>query len=155
MQKNLAKGLIAGVIGAAVATKIKSEIEKVLPVRKKTTDSPPVVLADRVSRMDDGTGLKKEEKKPMEQKIHWAFGLMTGALYGLSVERNPAAASGFGSLMGTALYGGTHGSVLPAFAMEPWPTENRPEFVINEFIGHLVYGVTTEIVRRQARKLLG
>lgn len=151
MEKSLIKGFVAGVIGAAVATKIKSEIEKVLPVRKKTTDSPPVVLADRLSK----EGLKKEEKKPIEKQIHWAFGLMTGGMYGLSVERNPQMATGLGSMMGTALYGGTHGSVLPALEMEPWPTANKPEFVTNEFIGHIIYGVTTEIIRRQARKMLG
>jgi putative membrane protein len=156
MQTNLFKGLIAGMVGAAVATKIKSELEKVLPVRKKTTDSPPVVLADRVAKkMENNDGLDKEEKKPVEKTIHWSFGVLMGGVYGVSVERNPSAAAGFGSLAGTALYGGTHGSVLPALDTEPWPTENKPEFVVNEFIGHIVYGMTTEIIRRQVRKLLG
>lgn len=151
MKRNLVKGFVAGVIGAAVATKVKSELEKVLPVRKRTTDSPPVKLANKLAKEE----LDKKEKKPVEKKIHWTFGLLTGGFYGLSVEKNPQAATGLGTLMGTALYGGTHGTVVPALKLEPWPTENKPEFVINEFVGHLVYGMTTEIIRRQTRKLLG
>lgn len=140
--------------GAVVATKVKSALEKILPVRKDETDSPPVELADRLAQLDNGEGLDPQEKKPVEKKIHWVFGLTMGGLYGVTVEYTPSAAAGLGSLAGTALYGGTHASVLPALDTEPWPTDNKPKFVANEFIGHIVYGMTTEIIRRRVRRWL-
>ena len=152
---NLAKGFIAGVVGAIVATKVKSALEEVLPVREEDTDSPPVVLVDKASEIVTGTGLAEYQKEPAEKKVHWLFGLITGGLYGVAVEKDPTAAKGLGSKMGTALYGGTHASILPALDTEPWPTENKNSFVINEFVGHIAFGVTTELIRRQVRKLLG
>ena len=154
MEKNIIKGLIAGAIGGLVATKIKSVIEDSYPVRSESTDSPPVVLAERLLTHNNGEQLSPLSKKKAETKIHWTFGIATGALYGMSVEKNSKNKKGLGALMGTTLYSATHGSVLPLLKTEPWPTENKKSYVANEFISHIAFGVTTEIVRRITRKLL-
>ena len=152
MKENIVKGLFAGIIAGVVATKMKSEIEKILPVRTNDTDSPPVVLADRFSKLTTEKSLPKEEKQKAEQKLHWLFGLAVAAIHGVNSEKNTKNTKAPGAVMGTKLYAATHGSILPALKTEPWPTKNKKSFVINEFIGHIAFGITTELVRKAVRK---
>ncbi|WP_010521147.1 DUF1440 domain-containing protein [Aquimarina agarivorans] len=154
MKKNLIKGAFAGIIGSIVATKLKSSLEEVLPVRSTDTDSPPVIIADRITKIKTNTGLKASEKKPAEKKIHWIFGITIGALYGIAAEKDPKVTKGMGTTMGTSLYGTTHASILPALKTEPWPNRNKKSYVANEFIGHIAFGVTTEIIRKIVRKAI-
>ncbi len=153
--QNIWKGVLAGAIAGLVGTVIKTAWEEVLPTRPANRDSPPVVLADRVAEETEGRELTKSEKPIVEQSLHWAFGIGIGALYGGVVEAFPVAKKGLGSSLGTALYGVTHGSVLPMLKTEPWPTNQAMKFSSSEFGGHVAYGVTVEFARRFVRKWLG
>ena len=154
MKRSLIKGLAAGVLASIISTKVKSKLEDFAPVRDDDTDSPPVVLANRTKRKYMNASLKPTQKKEAEKKIHWAFGLLVGGLYGVAAEYNKKWTAGLGSSMGTTLYSATHGSLLPALGTEPWPHKNKAKYTMNEYIGHVAFGVTTEIARRGIRKLL-
>jgi putative membrane protein len=47
--------------------------------------------ADRISQALQGRHLTKDEKKKAGPVVHYAFGALMGAVYGASVEVNPAA----------------------------------------------------------------
>jgi hypothetical protein len=47
--------------------------------------------ADRISQALKGRHLTKDEKKKAGPVVHYAFGALMGAVYGASVEVNPAA----------------------------------------------------------------
>ncbi|MPR34627.1 DUF1440 domain-containing protein [Salmonirosea aquatica] len=151
MNQNIWKGILAGAVAGLVGTAIKTVWEEVLPARPANRDSPPVVLADRVKEEAVGEDLTKAEKPVVEQSIHWVFGTGIGALYGGAIEVLPQAQKGLGSMLGTALYGVTHGSVLPMMNTEPWPLKQPLKFATSEFAGHLIYGVVVEFTRRQVR----
>lgn len=153
MSNNLAKALVAGVLGGIVATRVKSIFEDKYPVRAEKTDSPPVVLAERVMEKTEHQ-LVEEQKKPIEQKIHWLFGVSTAVIYSLAVEEDKKNKKALGMYMGGLLYAVTHGSLLPLLKTEPWPLNNKKKYVVNEFLGHLFYGFSTEIVRRTVRKMV-
>ena len=154
-ETDVLKGIFAGIIGGIAATYAKTVWEDNFPVRHKTTDSPPVKLAEKINENLGNKALTKKDKKQAESNIHWAFGTGTGALYGALVEENKGVAMGYGIPFGTAFWVATHGSTIPAMDLEPFPHEVKPrKFAWNEFAGHLVYGLTLEIVRRGVRKYM-
>ena len=147
MKNKIIKGLIGGLAAGIVATGIKTVWEKSFPARAKSTDSPPLILADRAKRAAGYKGISENEKPSIEKAIHWTFGISTCVFYSLLAEKYPAVKSGSGLLFGIALYGATHGSVLPALDTEPWFFENKPEYALSEFGSHLAFGTSAEIVR--------
>lgn len=154
MRNTIIKVLVAGAFAGIVATGVKTVWEKGFPARAKSTDSPPLVLADRAKREIGEGSLTEEQKPPLETTIHWTFGITVCLIYSLLAEKYPQTRFGYGLLFGIALYSVTHGSVLPALDTEPWFFENKPAYALSEFGSHLAFGVTAEIVRRFISKKL-
>lgn len=149
---NLAKGLLAGLIAGAAATYAKTLWEEHFPVRDEDTPTPPALLANRISVQTGHGSLTDKEKAAYETAIHITFGVSTGAAYGMLAEDRPEVTAGLGIPFGTAFWLGTHASAVPALGLEPFPTNVEPRsYAVNEFLGHLVYGVTLEVVRRVVR----
>ena len=149
--QDMLKGLFAGLVGGIIATAAKTIWEDNFPVRDKETDSPPVKLAEKVMSHE----LTRQQKQTAEQSIHLTFGIGTGIFYGALAEEVPMATTALGIPFGLAFYAGTHGSIVPALELEPFPHQVKPEqYAINEFAGHLVYGAALEITRRGVRYLL-
>ncbi|WP_026231614.1 DUF1440 domain-containing protein [Neolewinella persica] len=149
---NLPKTLFAGLLAGVAATAAKTMWEEHFPVRDKETPTPPAILANRISQQAGRGALTDEEITAAETAIHVAFGVGTGVLYGALAEEVPEMTAGFGLMFGTAFWAGTHGSVVPGLKLEPYPTEVEPRsYAVNEYLGHLVYGMTLEAVRRVMR----
>lgn len=149
---NLAKGLFAGLLAGIAATAAKTIWEDHFPVRDEDTPTPPAVLANRVSEQSGHGPLTEDEKATAETAIHVTFGVGMGMLYGALAEEVPETTAGFGLVFGTAFWAGTHGSVVPGLELEPYPTEVEPRsYAVNEYLGHLVYAMTLEAVRRVMR----
>lgn len=154
MTQNIWKGVLAGAIAGLVGTAVKTAWEAYVPARPANRDSPPVVLGDRVKEEVADEDLTVNEKTAVEQSVHWAFGTGIGAAYGGLVEVLPETQKGMGGLLGTALYGVTHGSVLPMMNTEPWPLKQPLKFASSEFASHIAYGFVVEFTRRYVRKWL-
>jgi hypothetical protein len=81
---------------------------------------------------------------------HYTFGMAVGAAYGAYVEylrRRPG--SGLG--LGTALWITADEIAMPVLGLSG-PTTRRPlEMHLQSFAAHIVYGLTTELVRRPVR----
>jgi len=142
-----AKGVVAGLVAGIIATGVKTVWEMAFPVRDKSTPSPPLILADRALQAAGKGGLSEQHKPLAEGVIHWTFGVLTGVTYGVVAAQYPQATAGHGLLFGLVLYSLTHATVLPALDTEPWFFNNRPGFALDEFTGHLVFGVTAETTR--------
>lgn len=154
MKNTIIKVLVAGAVAGIIATGVKTVWEKGFPARAESTDSPPLILADR-AKQEIGEGkLTEQQKPPLETTIHWTFGITVCLIYSLLAEKYPQARLGYGLLFGVALYAVTHGSVLPALDTEPWFFENKPEYALSEFGSHLAFGATAEIVRSFISKKL-
>ena len=148
MKNMIIKGVIAGALAGIVATGIKTVWEKGFPARAESTDSPPVILANRIKQVVGEGSLTEQQKPPVETTIHWTFGILVCVFYGILAEKYPQARFGYGLVFGVALYSATHATVLPALDTEPWFFENKPEYALSEFGSHLAFGVTAEVVRR-------
>ncbi len=148
--KSLLKGMLAGMIGGIVATAVKTIAEKIYPPRVHGEPEPPSVLTEKIS----GNSLHGSAKTVAAETIHWGFGALTGAAYGALAEFYPAATSKEGASFGLTLMALTHNSALPALGLSADPQDQNPREHTSEMITHILYGVTTELVRSLVRKLM-
>ncbi len=147
---HLVKGAIAGLVGGLVATAAKTAAEKLYPPRTHGEADPTHVAAEKLGA---GT-LPTTEKKVASESIHWAFGALTGAAYGVMAELYPAVTAKNGVTFGMALMAFAHEGALPSLGLSAPPSEQEPREQRSEMVTHVVYGVVTETVRAIVRKVI-
>ena len=148
--KNLLKGALAGLVGGLIATAAKSAAEKLYPPRIHGEPEPPAVLAEKLGQPTRET----TEKKVVEEGIHWTFGALAGAAYGVMAELYPAVTAKNGATFGIALMSITHEGALPAFGLSANPEDQEPREKRSEMATHVVYGIVCATVRGVVRKAL-
>jgi putative membrane protein len=82
------------------------------------------------------------------------MGAASGALYGALCEIVPPASAGVAVLFGTVLWITADESGVPARRLSKGPTEFHIRVHAKALVSHLVYGVSTELMRRGLRKPL-
>src|SRR5271155_473129 len=149
-KRSLFKGFLAGAIGGLVGSGAKAVAEAVYPPRTLGQIAPPAVLVNRMS----GRPLTEKEEEVSVRAIHWGFGALVGGVYGALAEYQPAITSKLGASFGLTLCGITHASALPMMGLTETPENQPAREHASEVVTHAIYGVTTEVVRRMARKAL-
>ena len=107
-----------------------------------------------VATATGGQHLSLEARQKGGPVVHYAFGALMGALYGGLAEYSCAARTGFGLAFGAGLFAGADLVAVPAFRLSPPLSESSPSSLANPFAAHLVYGTTTEALRRVFRAML-
>lgn len=101
-----------------------------------------------------GRELTRGEQDAGGTLVHYLYGTATGAAYGLAAELAPAAAAAYGLPFGAAVWIGADELIVPALGLSK-PAEDYPASVhAYSFASHLVYGLTTELVRGAARRMM-
>ena len=172
----LGAGLVAGAVGGLVASWVMNVFmenagPKVQQVAQKfdhsaqpqtsqsqsSSDSAPkedatMKAADAVvSAATGGRHLSLEAKQKGGPIVHYAFGALMGALYGMCAEYSPVARSGFGTAFGSALFAGADLWAVPALGLSGSSSDAPISSLATPFSAHIVYGATTEGVRRLIR----
>jgi putative membrane protein len=143
--RSLAKGLIAGCIGGLAGVLVKTFAERMFPAQLDSEPGPmthPAEAADEYA-LAPATGTEALAG------IRWGFGAAAGAAYGALVEFYPAATAKEGASFGIALEALSSRVAMPALSLSAEPGERA-----GEVTSHIVYGVTTEFVRKCVRKVL-
>jgi putative membrane protein len=96
-----------------------------------------------------GQALVPATKAAAADSIRWGFGAAVGAAYGAVVEYIPVAAAKEGASFGVALGVLAQQTSLPVFGLSTKPTD--PASDVTPLV---VYGLTTEFVRKWVRKVL-
>ena len=123
--------------------------------RDREADDAAIRTAVVVSERLLGLELAGREKKEMAgAAVHYAFGVATGGLYGAIAELKPATTTGAGLPFGAAVWLIADEIIVPALGLSKPPTEYPPSTHAYSIASHLVYGLTTEIVRREVRRAL-
>ena len=117
-------------------------------------DDAPERLANAIS-----VGIFKHELTERQKDVagvgfHYAMGATSGALYGAIAEIIPEAKAGFGLPFGAAVWLIADEGILPAAGLSKSPAEYPLSIHAYAFASHLVFGLTTELVRRTVRKAL-
>jgi putative membrane protein len=171
---NLAAGILAGAIGGLVASWMMNlfiedagpKLQKVVegmngqqtghegsqPEDEGPKEDATMKTADAVvSTVTGGRHLSFEEKQKGGPIVHYAFGAVMGGLYGALAEYSPAARAGFGTAFAGLLFAGADMIAVPALHLSPATGDQPASSMATPFGAHMVYGVTTECVRRLVR----
>ena len=177
---NVWKGLVAGLAGGLVAswtmnqfqaawTKLAGKSEKphgaqsMQPSNGSTgdqtedmndQDNATVETAKVISRAVFGHELQASEKKPAGAVVHYAFGTVTGGLYGALAEVSPEVTTAAGLPFGAAFWLIADEVTVPLLGLSKAPTEYPVSTHVYAFASHLVYGMTAEFSRRALRQVL-
>jgi putative membrane protein len=149
-KRSLIKGFVAGAIGGLVGAAAKAAGEIIYPPRIEGQIAPPAVLINRMASHP----LSEEAEEASVRAIHWGFGALVGGVYGALAEYQPAVTGRLGANFGLTLCGITHISALPLMGLTESPENQPAREHASELVTHAVYGVTTEVVRRLARRVL-
>jgi len=123
--------------------------------RDREADDAAVRTAIVVSERLLGLELAEREKKEIAgAAVHYAFGVATGGLYGAIAELKPATTAGAGLPFGAAVWLIADEIIVPALGLSKSPTKYPLSTHAYSIASHLVYGLTTEIVRREVRRAL-
>lgn len=98
--------------------------------------------------------LSEDEKHVAGTVAHYAFGASTGAIYGVSAEVVAEVAAGAGLPFGAAVWLMADEVVVPAFGLSKLPTDYPLSKHAYALASHLVYGLTTDLVRKAVRRAL-
>jgi putative membrane protein len=177
---NILKGLVAGLAGGLLAswtmnqfqaawTSITENSEKPHGAQSmQPSDGSQGDQARDVNEQDDATvetakvistkvfghELQESEKKPAGAAVHYAFGTLTGGLYGALAEVSPQVTTGAGLPFGAAFWLIADEISVPALGLSKGPTAYPVSTHVYAFASHLVYGVTAELSRRALRQVL-
>ena len=158
-RSDIARGVMAGVAGGLVASFVMNQFQgllaKVKPDKEEAAkpdaaDDPATV---KVAEPLLGRELRTDEKEPAGNAVHYAFGAAVGGLYGALAETAPASRTGLGAVFGSALWLVVDEIAVPAFGLSE-PAGTYPASVhASAWASHLVYGITTDLVRRGLRAM--
>jgi putative membrane protein len=101
-----------------------------------------------------GKDLHHDEKKKAGQAVHYAFGTLMGAVYGVSAELIPEVTTGGGTAYGTILFLAADEVAVPAFQLAPSPSETAATDHLQHWAAHVVYGGSLELIRSLLRRLM-
>ncbi len=178
---NIAKGVLAGLAAGFVAswtmnqfqaawTRIAEGKEKphgaqaMQPAQGSTgdqhedlkeQDDATVETAKVISRTVFNHELQESEKKPAGAVVHYAFGTVSGGLYGALAEISPPVTAAAGLPFGAAFWLIADEVSVPLLGLSKGPTEYPVSTHVYSLASHLVYGVTAELSRRALRSGLG
>jgi putative membrane protein len=99
--------------------------------------------------------LTKQEKEFAGTVAHYAMGVVSGGIYGIAAEAVPATTAGAGVPFGAAVWLVADEGLVPLFGLSKGPADYPLSIHTYALASHLVFGVSTEAVRRTVRRALG
>ena len=160
---DVVKGAVAGLIGGLVASFVMNKFQSLLTAlseeekksKEKTEEEPATTkAAEGISEGLFDHELSESEKKIAEPAVHYAMGAASGLIYGIASEIEPMTTVGAGLPFGTAVWLIADDIVVPALGLAKPPTEYPLSTHAYALSSHLVYGLTTDLVRRGVRQLV-
>src|SRR5690606_11084073 len=95
--------------------------------------------------------IPKEYEEAAGAVTHYALGAVCGAIYGAAAELTPKVTAGYGTAFGAAVWALADEIAVPALGLSSPPTRHPPSTHLFALSSHLVYGATTEFLRRAMR----
>jgi hypothetical protein len=144
------RGAVAGAVAVwlmdlVTTAMLDRQDAKVTKREEKARPNGQPALANLVDRLAEQTGaeLNKEQSESLELILHYALGVVPGAIYGVT-RRVPVVGSVNGAFYGVALwaindeYLNTRLGLAGPF--DAYPAETH----LRGLVGHVVLGITTE-----------
>jgi hypothetical protein len=170
VRRNSAKGAIAGflagLVGAWAMNQYSALLERLRAARsaqlasgaassgRSGDEDATVRAAEAISRRVAHHALTPAEKTLAGPAVHYAMGALNGALYGGAAELAPRLSLGRGLGFAVALWFGADEALVPFLRLSR-PAVAYPLRTHARALGaHVVYGLTTDLLRRIVRNVL-
>jgi len=95
--------------------------------------------------------IPKEHEETAGAIAHCGLGAFCGAAYGAAAELTPHVTAGHGTAFGAAVWLLADEIAVPALGLSLPPTKHPPSTHLFALSSHLVFGATTELLRRAMR----
>ena len=141
------RGLIAGILGGLAGTAVKSIVEQFLPVRKVEQRSAQIKIVDELSTKILGSPISSNNEALVEQLVGFPFGASLGAAYGYGKKDKDEFKLTDGAILGATTWFSTHETSLSLLGFESKPVDIPIKMQANELFAHVLFGITTELVR--------
>lgn len=151
---NISRGLLSGFLGGLAGTVVKSSVERFLQVRKIDHHSAQLRIIDDLSTKITGTPIKAENEAWAEQLVNIPLGASVGAAYGYGKRDHEEMNVIDGAVLGASTWASTHESTLPLVGLEKSPEDIPVKTQVHELFAHVLFGITTEVVRSFVYKRL-
>lgn len=155
--KGAVAGLAGGIAGTLAMTAFQSlwnQSAKKSNRQAPRTEPATVKAARTIAEQVLHRRLKDREKDRAGQIVHYGFGAMSGAVYGVLSEGSPVARAGAGLVFGAGLFVVADEVLVPLLGWSGAPQEYPLASHIYGLASHLVYGVSAECARRMVRSRL-
>lgn len=172
-QPQVAKGMFAGMIGGLVASWAMNEFQAALKKTEEAweksahrphkqgqnstesdSEDSTMKTADRIAEFALNRHLTNEEKKKAGPVVHYAYGTLIGGFYGAMAEFAPVVTKGNGSAYGVAALVAGDEIALPKLGLSKPPQQYPMKVHVESLAAHIVYGITTDTIRRSVRAVL-
>lgn len=179
---NVVRGVVTGIAAGIAATLIMDQFQKLTSAGKKAAEkqirlarheSEEAIERDQQQKEQEagkqegstekvarkiaevaGKEIPPDEKKKAGQAVHYAFGTLMGAFYGVTAELVPEVTTGGGTAYGTLLFLAADEVAVPTFQLSPPATQTAPTDHLQHWAAHVVYGGSLELIRSLLRKLM-
>ncbi len=169
------KGLLAGVVAGLAASVVMTESQKGWSKASEAFKSGAAKEGNQnqanaqgedatikaASKLASLTGheLAPEQKTKAGSMVHYGFGALMGALYGMAMELIPRRYRKLhpalcGASFGSALFVAAHEIAVPSLGLSRSPAEEALADHLREWVLHLAYGESCEATRRLLRRRL-
>lgn len=149
----IARGAVAGVIAGAVASfamdRFQAAASSLLPSSSGKEEPATEKAADAVATAVTGQEVPDAAKPLAGQSVHYALGIGLGVAYGIAAEFRPSITAGFGTAFGVGTATLLDEGAVPAVGLGEAPWKAPLSTTLYAYASHVVFGATSEIVRRQ------
>jgi len=153
-KRNISKSVLAGAVGGLAAAYVMNQFQTLWTKAagsgqpESKGDDSTVNTAKAISRHVFSHELSDAQKKCAGPAVHYSFGTLVGAAYGVLVETVPEASAGAGTAYGSAVWLAADEIGLPALGLAQPPSKSPAASHVKALASHLVYGVTTDLTRK-------
>ena len=160
----IARNVVAGLVGGLVASFAMEHFQRALSRvsedmggasggggqqhRKPQSEPATYKAADAATRAVTGRSLPREDRPTGGSIVHYAFGGAVGAIYGAAASQNEEVTAWGGIPFGATVWLIADEIGVPLAGLSKAPTEYPLSSHLSAFATHLVYGLTTESVRK-------
>lgn len=161
LAKNIAYGMIGGLVGTFALGQIANFLYKLESEEKKKKEEslrkedPAEAMARRLSEDVFGCEISDEVKSKLGRAIHWGTGLAAGGVYGALRDRLPAVSKPMGLPYGAVFFLVVDEGLNTALKLTPPPQEFPIDAHVRGLVAHLVYAATVEVSFRFLKKVAG
>jgi hypothetical protein len=157
---NVISGFIGGLVASYAMERFQRALGNISPdlggapggggqqYRKPQSKPATYEAADAIARAATGREVLPQNKPAAGAAIHYAFGGAVGAIYGAAAARTPDITAWGGVPFGATMWLITDEMGMPAAGLARPPSEYPLRDHVTGFTSHLLYGATTEAVRR-------